>query len=160
VSQVMPMPDDMLPTMEDVTNSAEHILVVKSTKKSQKYHEVTFPIETHYQKAEETVYTENINEYEVLKVIKSKKIEVNKKIWVWTSPSYGEEIMKIHHEDGLLESPFVMMYKPKFPIINDEEFIIFLKDLPKPKISNVYYNFDYAQEGIKASPQVFKILKE
>lgn len=157
----MEMPDDMLPSLEEMVKRSDHILVLEALGKRKEYYTKTFPKETHFEKRGDSIYTEDIYSYKVIKIIKSDSIKINEVIWIWRSPAYGESIMQLEHESGILESPFQSMYKPKnTKKKNEKHEIYFLRNIESPKQKNTYDNFEYGVEAIATESEIIKLLKK
>lgn len=153
MSQSFPMIIDK--KMPQLVEENLHILEVISLDKKEIFNEVHFPKETHHQKLSETVYRDTALLYKVIKVYKSKNIIKKNSIKVWELPAYGEDLMRIYHEQGISESPFQEIYEPKYKIADPKHLIVFLKDHPTKK--EIYILS--ATEGLKASSEIEKILK-
>jgi hypothetical protein len=161
VSQVMEMPEDMLPTLEEMVERSDHIAVLEPLGEKKEYYKKVFPKETHYQKGAESIYTETVYSYKVIKVIKSNTLKANHVIWIWRLSAYGEGAIQLQHEEGLLESPYQSVYRPKNQKNKDDKSeIFFLKDIQKSKLKDTYDNFEYGAEGLATEPEIVKQIKE
>lgn len=161
VSQVMQMPEDMLPTFNEMVKNSDHIVELKYLDKQKEYYRKTFPKDTHHARATESVYIENVNSYKVIKVLKSKTLKVGDDIWLYRVPAYGEQSAQNEHEYAMLESPYFSQYRSKYPNKNIEmNSFFFLKNLQKPKTIDTYLNIENGSEGLGAEIQIKKAMGE
>lgn len=159
MSQVMMMPMDMLPQIEDMVIRSDHILLLESLDEKREYYRRLFPKETHYRKISSTIYIEEISAYKVLEVLKSHSVREGEKIWLWREPAYGEHLIRAEHEHGLLQSPYVSRYVSKYTVEESEKHAIYyLKDICYPKTADTYENIDYGVEGFSGIEEVKKLI--
>ncbi|MCB9060929.1 MAG: hypothetical protein H6622_05370 [Halobacteriovoraceae bacterium] len=146
-------------TLEDLVQNSEHILVVSNLNKRKTYKEVKFPKENHYAKKEETVYREYIDEYKIEEVLYSKTLKKDQNFWVWQMPNYNEYVMRMMHEEGVLESPFVFTYKSKFEV-KGNKYILFLYNMENALHEKTYENREGQSEGLEGTQLIKDLLKK
>lgn len=100
---------------------SEEILVLHDTGKTEVLRKIVLPKETHYEKAQETTYIEDLHIYLVSDVLKSASgIKAGDKIKIFFPKNYPLDMVKEYHEQGILESPSVFSYKPYFVVENSK----------------------------------------
>jgi hypothetical protein len=152
------MADDDLPSLEEMTQNSEHILIVEADGKTKKYYEVIYSKDTHHNKETETIYKEDVTGFKIIEVLKSATLKVGNNFWLWQKPAYDLYAIKMEHEQDMTESPIVEIYSSTYKI-NGEQRIVFLKNINKPKVPQTYNNFYHASEGLEAKQKIITFLK-
>ena len=158
MSQTDLLPDFMQTKVTDLIHGSSHILVLKDLNEQKIYYKKVFPKETHFEKKEETIYQEFISKCQVIKILKSKTLKVNDIIWIRKNPDYNESLIKISHEQGVLESPFVDSYTSTFDVARNEDKIFYLVDIENPKVPDTYNNFHSAVDGIRGVGEIKRLI--
>ena len=140
-------------TLADIYKNSAHALEVKYLNKNEIIKEVKFPKETHYKKAEETIYRDSAGLYKIVRVLKSKTLKKGKTIKIWQEPAYDEYLMRRYHEEGISKSPIVLVYKSKFKIKNPNHMIVFINDKEVEK--DIYQLV--GEEDLSAAAEIKKI---
>ena len=149
-----------VPIEETVDNALlrGHILIVEHTGFSETFFEKTFPKETHYEKEEESLYSEYINKYQVIEIIKSDTFKAGEVFWVWEEPAYSLSDVKKYHESNFLSSPIILQYEPNYPS-GDEQKILYMDITDKKNEKHPEIYKIIAHEGIEAKEEIIRILE-
>jgi hypothetical protein len=154
----------------DQLSEDDHILIVKDLVSSKWLLKVNLPKKTHFEKKEESIYSEDVNEFEVIDVIKSKHFKKGDRIWSWDEPAYNFRAIKLYHEEGVLGSPILLRRKEKYPN-HGTTMIIFARKLDRednesfepykaivnPEVTDIF-SF-YVKEGLQAEKEIRQYLK-
>jgi len=135
-----------------------HILIAEHTGVSETFFEKIFPKETHYEKKEESLYSEHINKYQIKEILKSDTFKVGEMFWTWEEPAYSLSDIKKYHESNFLPSPIILQYEPNYPA-DDGKKILFIDITDKKNEIHSEIYIIIAHEGIEAKDEIVRILK-
>lgn len=156
--------EDSRSTLADKVTWSTDIVIVEAGKPSTEVLKtVVFPKSTHHQKAHDSTYVETVKIYKVKDVLRSGKLKNGDVIKVFEAPDYSEGVIRMEHEQGMLESPIVQRYKPVSPVGEDSEKILLLtvyndKSGSPIVAKGVPVFVVQAEEGVKSKSQVLDVI--
>lgn len=120
-------------SLEEVVNDSDNVVIVKPSDKWEVYLEKKISPKAGLPPPDE-VYQEHIYLYEVVAVLKSKTIKPGQIIKVWDTPTFSYEEMKDYYERQIRRSPIVYVYKALREPVENQNFILLLKDKEPDKL--------------------------
>ncbi|MGA2508378.1 MAG: hypothetical protein ABSF80_12985, partial [Chitinispirillaceae bacterium] len=140
-------------------SASDHIVIVKGPISSKIFLKVVFPKETHFKKAEETVYEEFVWEYDIVNAIKSDSFKSGDHFWAWREPNYDLEDTRKYHETGFSRSPNILVREPHYPLKGDRHIAFVSKLVSKSTLEFPEVFSIWAEEGMDAETEIQKLLK-
>ena len=142
---------------EELIQQSTDVVFVKNLNIGAEYSRVVFSKATHFEEKEETVYVEEIRQFEILKIYKSDKMKVGDTFWLRRESDYDLGAIELYHKQGILESPIVTVYQAKFTD-NTNGSILFLNKIVHDVYDDLYQSYNDAVEGEGAGTQLQELL--
>jgi hypothetical protein len=143
----------------DQLTNRDHILILKGPLAGKTFKKIVLPRRTHHSWLQESTYEEIVYHYQVVEAIRSDRFKKDDLIWVWSEPDYSLDSIKMHHEEGILESPAILTREPEFEIKGDLRLVIATQLDKGSSEFSVVYAFTM-EEGAEAKAKILQLLTE